>query len=172
MLHNLIYFCNIQKHTLHVLFYRFSFCAIFYFRTSFCQALNLLFLKSDHSIGRQYVVLLELVISVSFLKIYESGDQNYIWKGKEHEKLNEISQPYFYVWTRNFSRAGKFYTKVFKLCWVFFTVWILNFKIIFTVHYPIIYHSGGNKSRRGAEALPNKRRGFLWKQPNLRLNAP
>ena len=78
MLHNLTYFCSIQKHTLHGIFYRFSFCAIFYFLTSFCQALNLLFLKSDYSIGRQYVVLLELVISVSFLKIYESGDQNYI----------------------------------------------------------------------------------------------
>ena len=66
-------------------FYRFIFCAIFYFLASFHQALNLLFLKSDHSIGRQYVVLLELVISVSFLKIYESGDQNYIWKDKEQE---------------------------------------------------------------------------------------
>ena len=117
-------------------FYRFTFCAIFYFLASFHQALNLLFLKSDHSIGRQYVVLLELVISVSFLKIYESGDQNYIWKDKKHEKLIEKSVFFMpergtFLEQENSTQKYSNYDGFFSL----FEFWILNYSLPY--HIPL-----------------------------------
>ena len=136
MLHNLTYFCNIQKHTLHGIFLPFYILCYILFSGVISSSIKPL-------ISEEWPLHWKAVCSAfrighirSFLKIYESGDQNYIWKDKKHEKLIEKSVFFMpergtFLEQENSTQKYSNYDGFFSL----FEFWILNYSLPY--HIPL-----------------------------------